>query len=708
MKTKVYDLSNSEDRDNLSQYPEVRNLIGGKAAGLIDLIDMGFSVPKALVIPTTVCNEYFESDNKGEFMIDLVDDFIVPILKKWKKSNKGVLPLVSVRSGARVSMPGMMDTVLNVGISKQNSKALKKFMGADVFYETCTRLIYQYANVVHSISAEEWLESQSEIGVCGSDKWKKLANNYLEVYRHAQKDEFPVMAKMQILECVEAVFNSWNSDRAKHYREMHGYDDSWGTGVVIQRMVYGNLDADSCTGVMFTRDPETGSKGMMGEYLVKAQGEDVVSGTVTPLKIKTLKKVNKKLYKELDAVAHVAEQYFSEVQDMEFTVQKGKLYLLQTRDAKRSPKAAIAIATAMYDEGTHNLKQYKNKLNYSDYSALAVVELPKDFKNIPDGKGGIPASGGLVQGVAVFSSEAAQASKEPCILIRKETSPEDIAGMDASVGIITRIGGVTSHAAVVARAMAKSCIVGCLDLEFKESNPFNGGSVVTLNQVPIKEGSHILMDGATGRIWVDVKAELTEPEIPKEAFKLVKHALKGHKGAVNCTSLSEVKAVLKAGASPVFVYTRNNLGVTYKKIIKAMNGKWGALDLRGVPLGKRDKLTNPLEAIIGSTSNAKVVPFTKRIVLSDDDAHKLHKGKVSPIVSLDNLPNDNMPYSTIVIEAGSVDELVRMKNANHRVAVNNSIKGSNDIPLLMDALEIEQYEEGINLEDIIYNFIGGA
>ncbi len=428
--------------------------LGGKAYGLQWMTKMGITVPPAWVIPTDYCEAYKAQPEKTMALIEVeLTDVMADFTKHF-----GYMPLISVRSGARVSMPGMMDTVLNVGLSHLNMPEWSVRLGKESAIDCSKRLHEMYGTVVAGMTKE-----QVEEGAL-----VPLPDTPLE----------------QWLGCIEAVFKSWDNPRAVEYRKQNNIPDEWGTAVVLQAMVFGNSGENSATGVLFTRNPDTGDSKITGEYLVNAQGEDVVDGSTTPLDLEQMQEWNPKLFTELCGIARKLEEAQRDVQDIEFTIMDGGLYILQTRDAKRSPVAAVRIATDMVYEGiidaSEALKRCPGKLLDSAMIPTVVDTTPPDFV-------GIPACSGVAYGIPVYSSKEAVAKAAmglDVILVTNETTPDDIAGMYAAKGILTMNGGSTSHAAVVARGMNKVCIVGL------------GGSI---EQFP--QEKKITLDGSTGRVW---------------------------------------------------------------------------------------------------------------------------------------------------------------------------------------------------------------
>jgi pyruvate, orthophosphate dikinase len=523
----VYSFNNSKTEGDRS----MKNLLGGKGANLAEMSSLGLAVPPGFTITTEACLDYVKTKNK---ISDLIKEQIITSLRNVEKiTNKKFgddhNPLLfSVRSGARVSMPGMMDTVLNLGMNDKTVKAIGELSHNHRFaWDSYRRFIQMYANVVMGFNVsvlESTLEDLKEArGVeedtqLTTDDLQELVTVFKKIILEESGLTFPEDPMEQLWLAVSAVFDSWNNPRAKKYRELNNFSHDWGTAVNVQTMVFGNMGDDSATGVCFTRDPSTGVKRFFGEFLVNAQGEDVVAGIRTPGPInkesknisnktfKTLEELMPESFKELTEVYQKLEKHYKDMQDIEFTVEKGKLYILQTRTGKRTAAAAINIAVDLVDEGIISKEEAIMKLEPEDLNQLLHPRLdPKADKKII--ATGLPASPGAACGSIVFTSEKAHQLKsegQKVMLVRQETSPEDIAGMVASEGILTARGGMTSHAAVVARGMGKPCVAGCTVLLIDSKN-----LVLTVNGKQYKEGDFLTIDGASG--------EVMEGEVPTVA-----------------------------------------------------------------------------------------------------------------------------------------------------------------------------------------------
>jgi pyruvate, orthophosphate dikinase len=503
-----------------------KNLFGGKGANLMAMTGIGLPVPPGFTITTKVCIDYYKA---GKKLTDELKKEIKEAVSKTEKEtaknfggNKNPL-LFSVRSGARVSMPGMMDTVLNLGLNEETIKALIEESGNERFvYDSYRRFIQMYANVVigmdTSVLEDILTEAKKKKGVkldteLDANDLKKLSEDFKSKFKEVNKMDFPTDPYDQLYLAIEAVFRSWNNDRAKIYRKMHGFSDDWGTAVNVQTMVFGNMGDKSATGVAFTRNPSTGENYYYGEFLINAQGEDVVAGIRTPQPINkessdkdnplpTLQEVFPENYKELAGLFALLEKNYKDMQDIEFTIENQKLYLLQTRTGKRTAKAAVKIAVDMESEKLINEKEAIMRVTPSQVDQLLHPMIdPKANKTLI--AKGLPASPGAATGSVVFTAKDAEDGKKDgkkVILVRHETSPEDISGMDASEGILTALGGMTSHAAVVARGMGKCCVSGCSQISIS-------GKSFKVGDKTFKEGDIITLDGSTGEIF--------EGDVPK-------------------------------------------------------------------------------------------------------------------------------------------------------------------------------------------------
>ena len=492
---------------------DMRNLLGGKGANLAEMTSLGLPVPQGFTITTEACTKYYEDGRKinDEIQAEIMEYIVKMEGVTGKKFGDKENPLlVSVRSGARASMPGMMDTILNLGLNEDVVEAISAKSGNPRWAWDCyRRFIQMYSDVVMEVGKkyfEELIdEMKAEKGVTqdvelDADDLKKLAGQFKDEYKAKIGKDFPSDPKEQLMGAVEAVFRSWDNPRANVYRRDNDIPYSWGTAVNVQMMAFGNMGDNCGTGVAFTRDPATGEKGLMGEFLTNAQGEDVVAGVRTPMPIAEMAEKFPSAFAEFNKVCAILEDHYRDMQDMEFTVEDGKLYMLQTRNGKRTAKAALKIACDLVDEGMIDKKQAVAMIDPRNLDTLLHPQF--DVKALkaatPAGKG-LGASPGAACGKVVFTAEDAvewNERGEKVVLVRLETSPEDITGMKASQGILTVRGGMTSHAAVVARGMGTCCVSGCGDINMDEEN-----KKFTLAGKTYHEGDYISIDGSTGNIY---------------------------------------------------------------------------------------------------------------------------------------------------------------------------------------------------------------
>jgi len=499
-----------------------KDILGGKGANLAQMAKLGLPVPPGFTISTKVCEYFFKNNKKIPKKIAKLTKKEISIIEKITKKKFGDLLnplLVSVRSGSRVSMPGMMDTILNLGLNDKTVIALKnKTSNGRFAKDSYRRLIQMYSNVVLGIEShlfEELIENYKLTkGVIQDteleeDDWDGLIKNFKEIVKNKTKKSFPQDVNEQLMGAISAVFLSWNSKRAKTYRKINYIPDHWGTAVNVQAMVFGNMGENCATGVAFTRNPSTGKKELFGEYLINAQGEDVVAGTRTPKNLKSMNKSMPKIFTQLKKIFKLLENKYRDMQDIEFTVENNKLWMLQTRSGKRTARAAIKIAVDMVKEKLISNKEAILRVDPNVLNTLLHPTLDeKTEKKII--ASGLPASPGAASGKVTFSAEEAERLKEQqqnSILVRIETSPEDINGMHAANGILTSRGGMTSHAAVVARGMGKPCVSGSNEIKVDYEN-----KQFVSNGFKVKEGDVITIDGGAGKVMLG-KVPTVKPNI---------------------------------------------------------------------------------------------------------------------------------------------------------------------------------------------------
>ena len=564
----------SFDDTKIKKLKNKRNILGGKGTNLAEMGKLGLPVPPGFIISTEVCEIFYK--NKKKLPSKIIKDIEKELKNIEKKSSKkfGDLKnplLISVRSGARISMPGMMDTILNLGLNDKTVEALsQKTSNGRFAKDSYRRFIQMYSNVVLGIGNhlfEELIENYkltkgvlSDTELDESD-WDGLIKNFKELIKRERKINFPQDVKEQLYGAISAVFLSWNSQRAKTYRKLNQIPDHWGTAVNVQTMVFGNMGEDCSTGVAFTRNPSTGEKAFFGEYLINAQGEDVVAGTRTPQhitkkaknesgsKVLSMEEAMPKVYQQLKLIFVKLEKHYRDMQDIEFTVENNKLWMLQTRSGKRTAKAAIKIAVDMVKEKLISKKEAILRIDPNTHETLLHPTLDEkvDKKIIASG---LPASPGAASGKVVFSAEEAEklnGMMEDTILVRVETSPEDIHGMHAAKGILTSRGGMTSHAAVVARGMGRPCVSGSGDINIDyETKQFKAGNEI------VKEGEIITIDGGSGKVMLGT-VPTVKPEISGYFSTIMKWADQFRKLKVrtNAETAKDTKIAREFGAEGI-------------------------------------------------------------------------------------------------------------------------------------------------------------
>ncbi len=552
----------------------MRNLLGGKGANLAEMSNLGLPVPPGFTITTEVCTYYYQH---GETYPSELAAEVKAALEKvgaltGRRFGDAEKPLlVSVRSGARASMPGMMDTVLNLGLNDETVEALAKDADDERFaYDSYRRFITMYSNVVLGVehhAFEEALEHYKDSKNLSldtelkADDWKHLIGVYKKIVRDEHGSDFPQKPEDQLWGAIGAVFDSWMIPRAKKYRELNSIPESWGTAVNVQAMVFGNMGDTSATGVAFTRNPSTGESALYGEFLINAQGEDVVAGIRTPQDITekarieansdkpSMEKAMPESFAELTRIYGVLEKHYRDMQDMEFTIERGKLWMLQTRNGKRTAKAALRIAVELAGEGLISKDEAIKRIEPGALDQLLHPTIDPDAERKVIATG-LPASPGAAVGEIVFNSEAAEAARKAerkSILVRIETSPEDIHGMHAAEGILTTRGGMTSHAAVVARGMGKPCVsgVGSIRIDYK-------AQTMTVGGVTLKAGDVITIDGSTGQV-IQGEVKMLQPELSGDFAALMEwaDAVRTMKVRTNADTPADARAARKFGAEGI-------------------------------------------------------------------------------------------------------------------------------------------------------------
>ena len=559
----------------------MRNLLGGKGANLAEMTVMGLPIPQGFTVTTEACTEYNEG---GKVLSEEMTAQIEEALKKLESiagktlgDNENPL-LVSVRSGARASMPGMMDTVLNLGLNDVSVIGLANATGNERFaYDSYRRFIMMFADVVIGVSKSKFErkldEYKEQVGAkydtdLSAEDLKKVTEMFKQIYLEDQGTEFPQDPKEQLFDAVMAVFRSWDNPRAFTYRRMNDIPYSWGTAVNVQMMVFGNMGDTSGTGVAFTRNAATGEKMIFGEYLINAQGEDVVAGVRTPKPIATLEKDMPDVYVEFMNIANKLEQHYKDMQDMEFTIEKGKLYFLQTRNGKRTANAALKIAVDMVDEGLLTTDEALLRVEPKQLDQLLHPAFDQNALKAAKSLGkGLPASPGAGAGKVYFTAEDAKAAAdagERVVLVRLETSPEDIEGMAAAEGILTVRGGMTSHAAVVARGMGRCCVSGCESIKMNEEL-----KEFTLGGVTFHEGDYISLDGSTGNIYGE-DIPTVKPEISGNFAKFMSwaDARRDLKVRTNADTPHDARTAIEYGAEGIGLTRTEHMFFEEGRILK--------------------------------------------------------------------------------------------------------------------------------------------
>lgn len=559
----------------------MKELLGGKGANLAEMCKLDLPVPPGFTITTECCNDFYNNNKsypKGlkEKVADAIKTLESIMGKKLGDRNDPLL--LAVRSGAAVSMPGMMDTVLNLGLNDDSTVGLAKKTNNERFaWDSYRRFIQMFSDVVMGLSTEKFeeildkkkhdkkIKEDVELNV---DDLKDIVKKYKEIYKNELDQDFPQDPNIQLWEAIGAVFGSWNNKRAIAYRRINNIHGLIGTAVNVMCMVFGNMGQTSGTGVAFSRNPSTGENTYMGEFLINAQGEDVVAGIRTPNKLEELKQIMPECFNEIISVMNKLENHFKDMQDIEFTIQEGKLYMLQCRNGKRTAQASIKIAMDMLDEKIIDEKEALLLINPSQFEQLMHKQIDpkkkKDFK--PVGKG-LAASPGAGVGIAVFTAEKAEEEAKKgkvVILIRKETSPKDIEGMFVSAGILTARGGITSHAALVCRQFGKCCVAGCSELSINEDR----GSC-TINGKHIREGEDITLDGNTGEIYL-VRLPVIEPTITKDFERVMKLADKYKKLTVkaNVDTPQDAKKAREWGAEGIGLVRTEHMFFESERILE--------------------------------------------------------------------------------------------------------------------------------------------
>lgn len=543
---------------------EMKNLLGGKGANLAEMTKIGLPVPFGFTVTTAACNKYYEegekiAENTVESIFKKLEELEEVTDKKFGSIENPLL--VSVRSGAVISMPGMMDTILNLGLNDETVQGLAKLTANDRFaYDSYRRFIQMFGDVVMEIPKSKFdkiFDRQKEKSGCefdvdlSTEDLKRIIDEYKRLVKDEMGRDFPQEPKEQLMEAIMAVFRSWNNDRAILYRKLNGISSSLGTAVNVQSMVFGNMGNTSGTGVAFTRSPVNGEKAIFGEFLVNAQGEDVVAGIRTPQPIKEMANAFSEVYNEFTRIAEILETHYKDMQDMEFTVERNKLYMLQTRNGKRTAEAAVKIAVDMEKEGLIDKNTAVTRLEPAQIDQLLHPKFEqRALENAKQVAKGLPASPGAACGKIYFTAsdaEKAVEKGEKAVLVRQETSPEDLAGMVAAQGILTARGGMTSHAAVVARGMGKCCVAGCSQIVVDED-----GRNMRIGNRTYKEGEYVSLDGSTGDVY-EGEIKTVAPELSGDFGTIMKWAdeIRNLKVRTNADNPKDAAQAVEFGAEGI-------------------------------------------------------------------------------------------------------------------------------------------------------------
>jgi pyruvate,orthophosphate dikinase len=541
----------------------MKDLLGGKGANLAEMTNLGMPVPQGFTITTEACTKYYED---GEKISTEIEKEIFQYIEKLeaisgkKFGDKNNPLLVSIRSGARASMPGMMDTVLNLGINDEVAEGLVLLTQNPRFvYDSYRRFIQMFSDVVMELDKEEFSQILEDVkgrweapddASIPEEGMKEVVALYKAHYKEKLGADFPQEPRAQLLDSVKAVFRSWDNPRAVSYRRFNDIPASWGTAVNVQSMVYGNMGNDSGTGVAFTRNPATGEKKLFGEFLINAQGEDVVAGIRTPEEIDQLKKIMPDIYDEFKKIAERLDDHYKDMQDMEFTIENGKLYMLQTRNGKRTASAALRIAIDLVESGTLSKEEALLKVDPKQLDALLHPQFDgKAIKSIKPNATGLAASPGAACGKVYFTAEeAVVAAKDgPVLLVRTETSPEDIEGMHVAQGILTARGGMTSHAAVVARGMGTCCVSGCSELHISYKK-----RLLKIGGQEVKEGEWMSIDGTSGHVYIG-QLPLVDAEFTPDFHNVMEWAdeIRRLKVRTNADTPEDAATAIKFGAEGI-------------------------------------------------------------------------------------------------------------------------------------------------------------
>ena len=705
----------------------MRELLGGKGANLAEMAGLGLPVPQGFTISTEACTRYYDDGKKiGDDIMKQVMEYVAKLEKSaGKKFGDAKNPLlVSVRSGARASMPGMMDTILNLGLNETVVNSLAKQTKNPRWAWDCyRRFIQMFSDVVMEVGKKHFEKLIDEMKAkkhvkldveLSANDLKELAKQFKAEYKETIGKEFPNDAKEQLVEAIKAVFRSWDNPRANVYRRDNDIPYSWGTAVNVQMMAFGNLNDNSGTGVAFTRDPATGEKKLMGEFLMNAQGEDVVAGVRTPMPIAKMAEVMPKVFKQFQQICDTLEEHYRDMQDMEFTIENQKLFMLQTRNGKRTARAALKIACDLVDEGMRTEEEAVlmieprnlDTLLHPQFDAVALK------KAQPMGRG-LAASPGAACGKIVFSAEDAKTAKkngEKCVLVRLETSPEDIEGMKAAEGILTVRGGMTSHAAVVARGMGECCVSGCQEIAMDEEK-----KRFTLGGKVFKEGDWLSIDGSTGFIY-DGVIPTVDAQIAGEFGRIMNWADKFRRLHVrtNADTPRDARKAKELGAEGIGLCRTEHMFfeadriAAFREMICADTVEERELALAKILPYQQDDFEQLFEALEGKPVTIRFLdpPLHEFVPHSEDEIKLLAKAQHKTVAEVEELIDSLKEFNPMMGHRGcrlcvTYPEIARMQTtAVIRAAIKVqkahrtwSVKPEIMIPLTGDAKELRYVKE---------------
>lgn len=706
----------------------MKNLLGGKGVNLCEMTRIGVPVPQGFIVSTEACNQYYDD---GKKLTASIEQEIYETMTKLESitgkqfGGKENPLLVSVRSGARVSMPGMMDTILNLGLNDEVVEVISRTTNNERFaYDSYRRFIQMFSDVVMGIEKKSFEHLMDEMkekkGVkldteLDANDLKELVRQFKEHYKKEKGEDFPSDPKKQLIEAVIAVFRSWNNPRAIVYRRMNDYPSSWGTAVNVQEMVFGNKGEQSGTGVAFSRNPSTGENKIFAEYLMNAQGEDVVAGIRTPEPIETLEQRNPDIYKEFIDIVEKLEKHYKDMQDMEFTIEEGKLYFLQTRNGKRTAQAALKIAVDLVEEKLINKEEAILKVEPKQLDTLLHPTFdPQVIKNLTVITKGLPASPGAATGKIAFTAQEAKeraANGEKVVLVRLETSPEDIEGMVAAQGVLTVRGGMTSHAAVVARGMGTCCVAGCGDIKVDEES-----KTLSINSKVYTSNDYISIDGSTGNVYGE-QVKTVAPEISGYFETFMKWADEIRKLSVrtNADTPKDAEQAIKFGAEGIglcrtehMFFEADRISVVREMIVsKTEEQRRAALD-RLLPMQRKD-FEGLYESMQGHPVTIRFLdpPLHEFLPHKDEEIRELAKEMGLTFDDLKNTVENLHEFNPMMGHRGcrlsvSYPEIAEMQTrAVIEAAINvNKNKGINVVPEIMIPL-VGELKELKYVKDVV-------